>query len=73
MVKETKRICGTNMSISKCGGAAVTKGNGSVKRTLTSNGMAMDGYINSQSGYKSLSSFIRNRRQGKKRRITEGL
>ena len=39
MVKETKRACGTNMSISKCGGAAIMKGNGSVKRKLTSSGM----------------------------------
>ena len=39
MVKEIKRACGTNISISKCGGMAIIKGNGSVKRMLTPNGM----------------------------------
>ena len=65
MVKETKRVCGTNMSIAKCGGAAIIKGNGSVKRTLTSNGMEY-GWLHRQPEWVQECIIIHSEEQARK-------
>ena len=39
MVKETKRRCGTNMSINKCAGEAMMRANDFVDQTMTNKGI----------------------------------